>query len=432
MRYGKMLLGFLLLSSLAFALSSQEALDFVQSNYLSQTGETLQLFPETPILNQGNSYWVISFLRGTDVQDFVAIENKTSPKIVDAASTSQSLFEVASGLRLYAETKNNLQNQNLWFYSRVNAQYFSQLGQVSSAKKNDFQIVRSDISNAGTLNRIAIMEGLLGQIQTKSKAVADAMDATLKTESDFTTTPSTAQYAAFQSSFSLDEKLADLKKDLDNYAANVTPLSSAIANDANLDDSAKTIKIKLIALPTEFQRFGEKQSLYVSNKESLDNAFNQAANKALQSSQNVSVRIKRSLAYQELYASDNDFFTKTNKSWSNLTDAQKAITSTDYRSSWKDQTSVGKFETEYRLATDAFEKNRFDDAVAGAKKAKTLAVTIFKAGFKEEDTTPTPIDPALQNLLVTIIMAVVAIGLIIFLLPRVMAMMKPKEPNQEE
>lgn len=430
MRYSLALLIFLLSSLTVFAVSSQEAINFVQSGQFAQSTETLQLFPETQIQHDSAPYWVITITRGTQVQDYLALKDGNKLSVETALSKNQSLFKTAAVLRSFSDVKNTSAAQNQWFFTRVNAQYFSQVANAANSRKNDLALVRDKITAQTTLTRITTIENLLKSIEEKSNFIAGKLDESLRIESAFYSNPKTNELTDFQDAFDLDSELMGLKTDLETYSSNLNPLLNAIASDPTLDDSSKVIKTKLLATPEEFKRFNDRFNQYTSNAESIDSLFLSAAQKSVSSSQNVPTRVKRSEASFELNNRDDVLLSKTNSSWATLLDASSAISGKDYRDHWKNQAGVKEFENHYQNALSSFNQGQYDYAISEAKAAKTSAVSVFKAGLESETVDPNNqgIDSAL---LTNILWLILGIAFVIVVLPKILAFLQqPPQANQ--
>lgn len=423
------LVGLLLVASVVSASSSQEALQFAQSKAFAQTGETLQLLPEIQIQYEKVAYWVVAIVKGNQVQDYLALKDVNTLSVETANSKNQALFKTAAVLRSFLDAKNNAQAQSQWFFTRVNAQYFNQLSSSAKSRQNDLALVRDKITSTTTLTRINTMESILKDIDTQSVGIAAQLDAALKVESDFYAKPTTADLAGFQQSFDLDESLAELKSSLDLYSTNLNPLLNAIASDPVLETEDKAIKTRLLATPDEFKRFADRYNQYTANSESIDGLFSLATQKSVSSSSNVATRVKRSEANNEIENKDELLFSKTNQSWATLMDASAAISSKDYRDLWKDQKSVKSFENHYQSALDAFNQGRYDTAILEAKSAKADAVTVFKAGFESQTTNETPaVDSAL---VMNILWLVLGIAVVVFVAPKLLAMLQQQPPQNQ-
>lgn len=376
-----LLLALVLLSSSAFALSAQEAIDFAtkQNNFL-YSSEIPEIYPNTRISSQGKNYWVITALSSGALSGFVPILDKESPSLAEGAVTRRELIKTNHVLRYYLSLKDTAVRQGLWLFDATNVKFFSDLSQDLKNEKVDLSTVKTELAGFPSLQAKAdSLNEMLGEMSPLAGEVSGSLLEAMSFESDYLAKPDTNRLGKFKAnfldSFGLIQELGNAQSD---YLAELDELRQAIAL-ASIAIETKQGLNSLANVPTSMQQFTSKATLAVGLEQKINAIFDNALANADNLVLDLGTREKRNAAYLAIYARDEGIYGKTGQA--SLNALFNVLLSDDYYYEWKEQQELVNAKSGWEKAVSYYEAANFQQAEQFAAKAKTSGIKVYEGGF---------------------------------------------------
>ncbi len=390
MRYLYCIAVVLLFCASAFAISSQEALSFVQSGQWMYANEQPEIFSSAPISYGNAQYWVVALLQGNTVSGYLAVLNRTPPQLLSKKAANTQLFRAGAFLRGYLNLRDGAVRQSQWIFSSSQSGYFNNLKQLLQNEiDGDLAIIANDSNSLEIRSQAVSMQQDLKDVQDLSAQAGQSIDDALKAENDFLSTPSAEEVDDFHAKLESTQSILDsLEEKAISYDGKKTQLKSLLAK-ASLDASQKSYLISLAEPPQPFyqlfQGSSSKKSIGLTNTQALNTLLDAAQAAASNAADAVDLRVQRASAYNSLYGDNNSLRSKTESVYSSLKQFSDDALSDGKKDLWVNQSELQSFQDNYSKAVAAYNQNKFSEAISFAGKAVINAGNVYRDGFESAE-----------------------------------------------
>jgi len=373
----------------AAALSSQDAVNVVSQQGFLNSGESAIITPAVKITHSSVQYWVVSIISNNSTIGFAALNASStseSPEFSESGAVNEQLFKTAYFMQGFLASSNALKQQGQWFFTQENNGFFTTLSRLlQSETESDLAIISSE-SESKISGKAEAMVAALDSIISLSDSIVQKTSLEISSEADFFQNPSSQKASSLLSNAqAVGQDIDSLEQKTIEYSGLVSDLKKEIA-DSNLDIQKKTALSKLAEAPSVLSAstiFAKKQSANASIQ-AVQKAYNNAVSSSTGFAEAFQARLEKSQAFVELYSEDKALLEKT-KAYSTLEAAAEDILSASKKSLWESQPEVSKLAQYWSAAESAFNKGNYSLAIEQAKKAKSSAILIVKAGFQEQE-----------------------------------------------
>ncbi|MFH0714597.1 MAG: hypothetical protein V1847_02380 [Candidatus Diapherotrites archaeon] len=413
MRGKPVLLALLLLSSIAFAISSQEALQFAQSGQWIYANETPEIFSTSPLQYGNSAYWVIALLQSNTVSGYLAVLDKSPPQLLSKKSSNLQVFRAGAFLRGYQNLKSSAVQQGQWIFSSTQSGYFNTLKQLLQNEiDGDLSIIENDGNSLEVRAQAILMQNNLKDIQSLCGDASSAIDDAIESENDFLSAPAVEKVDSFHS------KLVAVQPVLDSLEAKAIAydgLKKQLTNllsKSTMESSQKSYLISLAEPPQQlysiYQGSSNKKGIGLANTTAVNDLLDSAQASASNAADGLDLRVQRASAYIALYGDNNSLRKVTENKFSSLSQFADSALSTDNKDLWVNQSQLEEFQSNWNKATAAYSQNKYADAVSFAAKAVTNAGNVYRDGFTSTVEPEADITPFLYGagILVVILVAI--------------------------
>ena len=379
----------IILASFSYGYSASEIEKYVFDNfYFLKQNEKLSA--EFLIQHAKQKYWILSIKSNDEIVTFLAFPDVKNPKPEKDKETNRKLFYLAFLLLKFQQLENEFLQQRNWFFTLNNANAFKNLAQLLQNEKVSLQIVENEIST----ENIAKLSNELTLLAAKANQIATATENAIKAKNEIFNNPSTDRIGEFESYFYMQDKdnLYALLQNFQQLATDYVTLSVALAKkdiaNSDLQPATKEQLMHILDAPFSLATINQYVNSLLANKQSLDKLFSllhSAKNPVDSFVEEFKSRRERHYAYIALYAEKQELKKITNGRISTLPQAAAEILDYKVRPLWKDQQAVISFESKYKQAESAFEREDYKVAESLAKEALKKAVSVYKHGFKKEE-----------------------------------------------
>ncbi len=385
-RFLCLLLVFFSLSAV-FAITSNDAVNYiVSSNNFLFEGETYAP-PNVPIEFDGVEYWVIPLTSGSNVITYFPV-NVGSGLLETSRGVNRGMFGVADKLRDLQSLKASLSNNSGvdWVFTQKYQTIFNEIGIQINDEVFQLNTVETTLRDEGININPASLKNELRSMASQASDLTQKISTASNAENTFITKPSQENFDVLEASYQdVFDSIAALNDASLDYKSNSDRLKQQISI-ANLDAQTKSQLFAILEVPQGIQALRNYNLDSTQIMESLNAAF-QASDLARDSLLNeLDSRVAKNDTHKLLYG-DNEKLSKDTP-FESLTVAKTNILSEENKASWKNQARVSDFEQNYGRAVKAYNQRNYESASEFAVKAIDDAISVYKAG--EKDSLPTP------------------------------------------
>ena len=406
-----LIIAILLSIHFALAISSSEALSFIQqeSHFLKEN-ESVEIFPDAFVSLQGKDYFVATIVSNDAVKGFIAVE-KEKKSIVSQNALNRELFRAGFISRSIAEYKDDLGKRGInWFFSSSNATFAGSLSRFLSDEKFELATIRNEMTGSA-LSTIDSMNGLLEEMSSQADELKNSLNEAVEFESSFLIQPDANNSDKLKENYwKVFDSVAGLEENAISYDASVSKLKQFISQ-SELDVATKQNLISLANPPEGFYTIGSWSLQSADLRQGIDSFYSQANVNISSWLDNLQSRIKMNNSWILLYGEDKDLLEKTGNNFSSLKQAYDYIFSEQYRDFWKRQDRLQELNSNWSKAVNNYNSGAFDSVSGFALKAKQDVVAIYSDGLVQSGNDFTFIA-------IEVVIALIIIWLIISLMRR--------------
>ncbi len=418
------------LAGAGFAISADEAIALVtiQNNYM-MSGESASAVKEM-ITYQNTKYLVVATLKGDSVTCYIPVKD-SDQKIAAGDIEISALTKAAIVFTKMTQLRENTSSAN-WIYSYSTKNYLYDLQNEFTQMMGRVITVQTELaklgSEAAALTQLADeTQSQLEAIASKSKDIADKVEAGRKKEETFLAAPDTNGVNSYESTYKdIFTQLENYKSDYTAIETNINKLNQGIGalqtNKLTIDQKRSlqlllTMSVSARRLPTFFSQNDQLRTI-------IESVFNSAKN-SNSYVETLATRRLRNEAWQLMYG-QNATLAKLDPSFTTLEKAASAILSEENAAQWVDQDAVDALSTSWNGATSRFNTAEYEKAKDYATKATNFAKAVMQKGANT-----TPIDNT-QDVVIKIVVGLIIVIIAVFIFDKFLRKSKPKEEEYDE
>jgi len=416
MKKGILFIIIILLTSMAFAISPDEAITFVSTaNNFLLSGEVAGIQePRVMIASEKSDYWVVAVLKDNTVNVYIPLNNETS-RVEEGDVTLRKLIETNITITKIIQLKNSSYGLN-WPFSYTTRSTFDTLANDLLGMVPRVVVVQTEMKKLGTSEsrKLELLaddtQALIEELSLKSKSIAEEIDKARAYEEKYLLQPDTNQTKKYKDYFyehydDIEEyrtKFTKIETNLNNLKQGIATLQTTSLTQTDKDGLINYLKLPLTTakLPSFFSQANQ-------TKTAIESVFNSTTN--IESLVlNLKTRILRNDTWKIIYG-NNTKINKTNNNFYSISEAAKAILDEQNASYWIEQDGVSALKVNWQQTETRYNNQEYEKAKEYAKKAESNIISIFEKGMPAvEDNTN---DLLFQ---IIIVLAVLGVGLFIF------------------
>lgn len=417
----------ILISSLVFSLSPNEAVDYVgkTNNFLLNSERGAIISPQVQISYDGDDYWVVAGITSQEnVGVYIPINNNL--EIADGAIEIRELIATEIVLDNSSELKNSYPASDWPFSHPVKTKFYDFENSLNNLSPSIANVINDldSISGAEDLEASAReVKDRIDDLSNKSNELASLIEEVIVFESNFFSEPDTNERGDYEDYFE------DYFTSVDEYKESYNELKSE--NDllrqgigsfqGEMQNSQKEFYLSVLKLPNETTLLSSFFSLTETTKTFVEQIFNRSKN-IENFVLNLETRKNRNNAYKAIYGFDEKI-NNENSNFSSLQTAANAILDEENVDFWADQDAVDSLRINYNQAIEKYENGIYDKAISFASSAKKDAIVVLDKEFIEGE-------DASNDLILYAIIALIIILIAVFLAEKFYFKKKKEEVNE--
>ncbi len=388
-------------------------------------GEQIKNFKE---LKHGEqNFYVVPVYSGEETIGFISLE-KEQENLVNKKVTNNALFKTSDFIIEYSETKKQINDDPalVWFVSE--SLRAKNIANFLESEKNHLTLIDNELSDAAVASLVITMKNQLTDLSLKAIELSSKMETATEMETNFLNLPETGQETDLKNA--LDD-VFDTLKELDEmslvYNANVDTLKGLIST-ADVELDTKRSLLDLADPPADYSIIGTWATNVDKLQLLIENTFNMVISRASNWADLFENRLDRQKAFIELFEPDSKLKTEAGQSYAVLENAAGIMLSEENAPLWKNQADLKLLESNWEKAQNFYSKGDYQESINFAKRAKNNVISIKKEGFVDGSPGPEPN----YNLLFNGIIAILAIGAIVFIIKNKDKILGSKEEEKVE
>ncbi|MBI4210095.1 MAG: hypothetical protein HY544_01130 [Candidatus Diapherotrites archaeon] len=373
----------LFLSGSGFAVSGNEAVNYVvNSSRFIYEGESYTP-PNVAIEFEGKGYWVIPIASGSSVITYFAVDS-SSGKLSVSRAVNRGLFGVADNLRELQLLKASITPSSgvEWVFTQNYRAIFSEM----SLQLGDEVYQLNTVQTALQQESISVdMSGLKAQLVSmagQASSISEKISAAAVAENDFFTKPSGENLGALKSAYAgVTASISQLNSAALAYNSSRNALKNQISV-ADIDAQTKGQMLSTLDTPPSLQKLGNYNLYSIQVQDKISSAFQSSTLRADSLLDEFDRRIAKNEADSLIFGQSERV--KQATGFNSLSEAQAAILSKESRLKWEDQAKVRDLEHDYQSAVDFYSNKRdFAQAKKFALLAADDAIAVYRAGERK-------------------------------------------------
>lgn len=404
---------FFLLCGFAFAISSNEAVNFVvKENSFLLEGENFQS-PVSPLRDSKGSYWVIPVLSGGEIVTYFPVKENSKELSVSRA-TNRDLFKAADFLRELGIEKSRVSAAPSvdWVFTPSYTLVFNTLSLSLNSEVFQVNTIASTLNDSQVNQRAGDLKERLSKMSEKSTNISLFINDAVKAESSFNSDPAVVKVNDLKEKFSaVFSELSSLNEMALSYRTEINKLKELISVSGE-DASTKTYLILLADPPPEFNSIGNYVLDATEVSSGLESVYARVDSHQDALLDTFDSRLERNTVFNLLYSENEVVLGSTDKKFSSLKVLVDFILLEQNRPYWNAKSSLAVVESDWDSAQKAFNQGSYQDAEFSAKKALSEALKVYNQGLVQGDTA----QPVLsEELIFQIVTALVVLLVLVFL-----------------
>lgn len=387
MKFAFLLLFALFLAFPAFGISSNEAVNLVvNANHFLYEAETYTP-PNVPIEFEGESFWVIPLVSGSDVVTYFPVEVE-SGVISSSRSVNRGLFFTAENLRELQLLKNSISTNSgvEWVFTSKYETIFSEMSLQLGDEIFQLNTGQSSLEGKGFSQDFVLLKSEIKSLSEDALEISLGISAASSAESAFVSSPSNETFTAMDSAFQgVFSKISALNDAGLLYQSNVDKLKQKISV-ADLDAQQKQQLFSLLDVPESLKALRNYNLDAQQIKQSLDSSLSAISLRQDSLLSELDSRFAKNEVFDLMYSENAKLEKETG--FLTLANAQGSILAPESRPLWKSQPKVRDLEQNFARAVKLYNEKNFADAKDYAEKALENVVEIYKEGKMEEASQP--------------------------------------------
>jgi len=369
----------LLLPAAAFAISGNDAVNFVvNSNHFLYEGETYTP-PNVSIGYSDATYWVVPITAGKDIVTYFPVDAKTGALSLNKPD-NRGIFTLANNLRELQLIKESITpNSGIeWIFTQKYQTIFSEMSLQISDETYQLNTVETELKKQGMSANLSSMKAQLASMSSSSLSISRKIAAASQAENDFAAKPSNETFSSMTDSFDdVFSSISSLNSTFLSYNSARNMLKQQISV-ADMDASQKAQLSAILDIPPSLQSLGNYNINAAQINEKIDSAFNQTGTRMDSLLDEYNNRLLKNEVYNLMY-SENDKI-KKDTPFLSLSEAKIAILSKEKRPLWVNQTKTNQLEQDYSRALKYYDEKNFSQSKAYALSAIDDAIAVYKKG----------------------------------------------------
>lgn len=373
----------------AFAVSSNDAVNYiVNGNHFLYEGENYTP-PNVPISHGEADYWVIPITAGNDVVTYFPVDTKLGA-LPASNSDNREIFTVADNLRELQLAKASItpNSGTDWIFTQKYQTIFSEMSLQISDETFQLNTVETALKKSGIAADLGQMKTQLKSMVTMASSISEKVAAASQAENDFTTIPSAESFAAMDGAFEgVFDSIESLNTSFMAYNSARNRLKQQISL-ADIEAQEKSQLSSILEIPISLQSLGNYNINSGLLEEKLGSAFKGTGLRMDSLLDEYGKRVLKNSVYNTIYAENEKI--KKDTPFISLSEARSNILSPANRAQWLDQARANQLEQDYSRALKYYGEKNFGQANKYALAAIEDAISVYRKGRKP-DVQPPPI-----------------------------------------
>ncbi|MFH1391463.1 MAG: hypothetical protein ABIH20_04090 [Candidatus Diapherotrites archaeon] len=369
-------------ASLVFAISSNDAVNFVaNSNHFLYDGETYTP-PNVTMQVNDDEYWVIPLTAGNTVLTYFAVDVKSGELSVSRA-INRDLFGIAENLRELQLLKSSISsNPGVdWVFTQKYQTIFNEMALEFNDEIFQLNAVETTLNSEGFSANLASLKNELQGMASDASEISGKIADASQVENDFVTKPSEESFTEMNNAYDdVFDSISSLNDSSLSYKSNVDKLKNEISL-ADFDAQTKSQLFSILELSQGSQALRNYNLDAAQINESFDSALFTSSLRRDSLLDELDNRIAKDEVYNLIYG-DNEKISKDTE-FSSLFEIQSYILAPENKSLWENQSKVRELEQDYSRVIKFESERNFDGAKEYALTAIAAAIAVYKKGFKE-------------------------------------------------
>lgn len=421
---------FLCVSS--FAVSSNEAVNFVvKDNSFLLEGENYRT-PVATISDSKGKYWVIPVLSGDAVVSyFPVMENSKS--LSTSRATNREVFRTADILRELSLEKERVSQSNSveWVFTPTYTLLFFSLALSLNSETFQLNTISSTLNDQQADSVALGLKNSLSLMVERANSISNLIELAVKAEANFNSSPSVGKVNDLKDKFdAVFSELGELNESALSYRSSVNKLKEMISKSKQ-DPSTKTYLIALADPPAEFNSIGN----YALDAAEISGGINSVYSK-VNSGLDVlldtfDTRVVRNNSFQLLFGVSSSVSSATKGKFSSVKEIMDFVLDEPNQQNWKARDSLSAAEADWKQAQKSFNEQNYESADFSGKKALNEAMSVYSQGFVEIAPSADIFSADTIFLLVTVLVVLLVLVFAYNNRGRISGFMKPGDGGKE-
>ena len=411
MNYRVFLAVFLLFNALGIqAISSNDAVNYIaNSNHFLYDSEVYAP-PNVTIEYNEVEFWVIPITAGNTIITYFPVEVK-SGELSSSKSTNRALFKIADELKTIQALKASISSNPSvdWIFTQKYQTIFNEMSLQLNDEVFQLNTVETTLNNEGVKVSLTSLRKDLGDLSSDSLDISELISIASSKENDFITKPSQLAFDEMELSFnSVFDAISLLNDNSLSYQSSIDKLKQQISV-ANIDAQTKSQLFSVIEVPQGLQALRNYNLDATQVKETFESSLSTSNLSRDSLLGELSTRVLKNDVYKIIY-SENEKIQKDTK-FDSLFEAQQTILSSEFKSTWDNQTKVKLLEENYSRALKYYDERNFEKAGEYAELAISNVSSVIAKGQVEPVISPL----FSQDFLFTVVGLLVLLLIVLFL-----------------
>lgn len=382
-----LLLSMVFFAGLAFAVSSQEAVDFVvKEKSFVDFSEKFE-HPLVPITQQGKKYWVIPVVSGDTVLTFFPVKESVKDLSVSRA-VNRELFATADILREFSLQKQAISKNTSveWIFTQPYSLRFSNLSNVLRDESLQLNIIYSALPSDEVLDITSELSGILDSMSLTSGKISVSINEAVSAENDFFSQPGYQKARDLKEKYEMAiENISVLNDSALKYRSKLDSLKQTISFSSIRDPSEKNYLISLADVPPEFNNIGNYLLDSLELSSAIDSVYSRVSSRTDLLLNEFDLRLEKEEAFSLIFGKSKEVDEKTLGEFSSLPELVNFIMVEENKPRWKAGLLVNGLEGKWKSTQTLFSEKNYALAQSFAEKSMVDAINIYRQGFVEQE-----------------------------------------------
>lgn len=374
---------------LYFAVSSNEAVNFVvKENSFLLEGENYKL-PVSPISDSSENFWVVPAVSDDVVVTFFPVREKNK-SLSASRATNREIFRTAGILReLFAEKERVSKSNSVeWIFTPTYTLLFSSLALSLNNETFQLNTVSSTLNDSGVTSLSNDLKSDISSMIGRSNNISALIDSAVKAEAGFDSSPSVLKANDLREKYAdVFSELRELNSQALEYRSGVNLLKEKISKSSE-EPATKTYLIALSDPPAEFNSIGN-YALDASEIEAAIESVYSKVNSGLDFwLDTFDVRVKRNTVYQFLFGTSAGVSNSTSGKFSSVKEIVDFVFDAQNQPYWAAKGGLSAVDSSWKQAQKSFNEQNYETAEFSGKKALSEAQKVVAQGFEPASQPP--------------------------------------------